>query len=379
MRLIRSRRTWFAVLVCAAVALPAVRTGHAEADPTALVKRLGNEDYYEREKAAAELKALGEKALPAVREGTASPDPEIRARAHELLHVLLLGVGKSKSTGMELRPVYARAFEMGSPKNEPSRRPDEALHTVRITRAFLVGTYEVTQGEYEEVMKRNPSWFAKTGAGKDKVPADTSRFPVEQVTWFDAREFCNRLSKLDGYEPYYNLADVKTADGAITGASVTVLGGTGYRLPTEAEWEYTCRGGTVAPFHYGRRSTGRDLNAKIFIPGGYGGPSETTHLGRTAKVGSYPRNARGLHDMHGNAGEWCWDWYDRDYYTNSPEADPTGPKEGTHRVLRGGSWLIADTSCRSANRAFHPPGEATNYTGFRVARSPRNRSRWNVA
>ncbi len=372
MRLIRSRRAWFAVLVCAAVVLPAPKAGHAEPDPTVLVKQLGHDDYYEREKAAAALKELGEKALPAVRAGATSPDPEVRTRANQLLHVLLLAAGKSRSTKMELRPIYAGAFEMGSPKAEPARRPDEAAHPARITRTFLIGTHEVTQGEYEQVMKRNPSWFARTGGGKDRLPpGDTDRFPVEQVTWFDALEFCNRLSQLDGHEPYYKLAHVKTTAGAITSAEVTVLGGPGYRLPTEAEWECACRGGTTTRFHYGRTSAARSLNAKIFIAGsGYGSSSETVHLNRTAMVGSYARNVRGLHDMHGNVGEWCWDWYDKDYYDTAPEADPTGPKEGTHRVLRGGSWLIADTSCRSASRAFQPPGEAVYTTGFRVARTP---------
>lgn len=371
MRLLRSRRVWLAVLVCAAVSLPAGKIVHAEPDPAELVRRLGSPEYVERERAAAGLKELGEKALPAVRAATGDPDPEIRGRAQALMHALLLASGKSKSTGMELRPVHPRAFEMGSPKNETSRRPDEQLHSARITRAFVIGTYEVTQAEFEKVMKRNPSWFSKNGGGKDRVVGDPDRYPVEQVSWFDALEFCNRLSKLDGYEPYYKLEDVKTADGAITGAKVTVLGGTGYRLPTEAEWEFACRAGTNTRFHYGRSSTGKSLNARVFIPGsGYGSSSETIHLNRTTTVGDYPRNARGLHDMHGNVGEWCWDWYDKDYYATAPEDDPQGPKEGTQRVLRGGSWLIADTSCRSAARASHPPGEATYYTGFRVARSP---------
>lgn len=371
MRFIRARRTWLAVCLCSAVAVPAARIGHAEPDPSALVKRLGSEDYGEREDATAALRALGEKAFPAVRAGTASPDAEVRRRAQELLHLLLLAVGKSKSTGMELRPIHARAFDMGSPRNEATRRPDEEQHRVHITRSFLIGTREVTQSEYEQVTKRNPSWFSKNGGGKDRVPADTSRYPVEQVTWFDAVDFCNRLSALDGFEPYYKLAQVRTADGVIAAAVVTIVGGHGYRLPTEAEWEFACRGGTVAPFHYGRRSAGRDLNAKVFIPGGgYGGPPETIHLNRTSLVGNYPRNPRGLYDMHGNAGEWCQDWYNKDYYAKSPEVDPPGPNEGTHRVLRGGSWLIADTSCRAASRAFQLPGESTYYTGFRVARTP---------
>jgi formylglycine-generating enzyme required for sulfatase activity len=220
-------------------------------------------------------------------------------------------------------------------------------------------------------MKYNPSYFTPVGPGRFKVDGeDVTRFPVERVTWFDAVEFCNRLSKQDGFAEYYKLADVTRDGDSITKATVTVAGGSGYRLPTEAEWEFACREWSVTPYHFGWQNTGREANLKPGPATGYGGGPTWPALERTARVGSYKPNAYGLHDMHGNVAEWCWDWYRTDYYSASPAADPVGPDTGDHRVLRGGSWLVNESSCRTAGRYWQAPGEGKNYAGFRVARTP---------
>ena len=337
-----------------------------------LINHLGDGDFTTREEAVRELESIGEPALPAVRQAMVSADVEVRQRAKLLEAAIIRGASKSRSSGLEMKLVRGGEFQMGSPTNEAGRRLDEKSHRVKLTELFLLGKYEVTQEEYQKLMKVNPSSHSETGAVKAKVAKmDTKRFPVECVTWFDAIEFCNRLSETDGYKPYYKLADVKKAADTITVATPTVLGGNGYRLPTEAEWEYACRGGTTTRFHFGVASNGKQANFKAYISsGGYGGPEEWAQLERTCTVGSYPANRFGLFDMHGNVGEWCWDYYDKDSANAELVINPKGPEEGNHRMIRGGSWLIADSSCRSASRFWHTPDEAKDYSGFRVARTP---------
>ena len=279
---------------------------------------------------------------------------------------------RSKTLGSTLALVQGGEYRMGSPGEEPYRKNDEPEHKVKLTKPYYLGTHEVVQEDYEKIMGANPSYFSAKGEGRAKVAGlDTKRFPVEMVSWFDAVEYCNRLSAKDGYAPYYKLTDVKTEGTAIVSATVAIPGGSGYRLPSEAEWEFACRAGTTTPFHYGKESSERTSNVKALLDtGGYGASPKWKELGRTTTVGSYPANAWGLFDMHGNAAEWCEDWYDRGYYSASPRENPKGPEQGAHRAIRGGSWLVNDAICRSAARFFHLPSETTSYSGFRIARSP---------
>jgi formylglycine-generating enzyme required for sulfatase activity len=226
-------------------------------------------------------------------------------------------------------------FRMGSPSGEGERGNDEYQHEITITRPFYMGIYPVTQRQFELVMGNNPSYFNATkGGGPD--------FPVENVSWFDAVEFCRRLSALSA----------EKAAGHI------------YRLPTEAEWEYACRANVPMPFSSGLALSSREANFNGNYP--YGGTSRGPYLERTTKVGSYPPNPFGLCDMHGNIWEWCADFYDRNYYRNSPRYDPPGPPGGTLKVVRGGSCFNIGRFCRSAYRFGVVPTNRDIDVGLRV-------------
>jgi len=256
----------------------------------------------------------------------------------------------TNSIGMKLVLIPAGEFLMGSPDEDKDAEADEKpRHHVRITRPFYLGATEVTQEEYQKVMGQNPSWFSAAGGGKGKVAGqDTGRHPVEEVSWFDAIEFCNRLSQCEGLPPYYRSE----------GQQVSITGGEGYRLPTEAEWEYACRAGSQTRYSFD------DDAASLFEFAWYDGNSgRTTHA-----VGQKRPNGFGLSDMHGNVWEWCWDWYGDEYYKASPYEDPLGPSRASCRGLRGGSWIDYARYCRPAYRYRYAPGFRFNYLGFRVAR-----------
>jgi formylglycine-generating enzyme required for sulfatase activity len=250
----------------------------------------------------------------------------------------------TNSVGMKLVPVPAGKFTMGSPKSEPGRSDDEAEHAVEITKPFYVGAYHVTQDEYLKVIGKNPSWFSPRGSSRGKLKERaTGSFPVDNVSWDEARRFCDKLTELEGRDH----------------------GGRRYRLPTEAEWEYACReaGASRAAFHFGDRLGSDKANFDGNFPlGADKGP----YLARTCKVGSYPANKLGLHDLHGNLWQWCADWYGPDYYRKSPAKDPKGPERGGSRVIRGGSWCVSARECRSAYRSNESPGFRDGTIGFRV-------------
>jgi len=229
---------------------------------------------------------------------------------------------------MRLRRIRPGAFNMGG--------GDLKSHTVEITRSFYIAQMEVTQQQYEKIMGANPS------ANVQQVN------PVEQVSWFDAAEFCARLSKIEGMK---------------------------YRLPTEAEWEYCARGGTATTYHFG------NSHYALTDYGWFGGNSGTKPApfeqaalwalngweGKPHPVGHKRPNPWELYDVYGNVFEWCGDWYAADYYENSPRNDPKGPRIGEEKVIRGGSWASAPEVCSSVHRhaAFQKLRRPS--IGFRVA------------
>jgi len=232
-------------------------------------------------------------------------------------------------------------FRMGSPPDEVDRSGWEGPQTaVTLTKGCWMGKYEVTQGEYLAVMGSNPSYFQPPDA-----TADTNR-PVEQVSWEDATDYCSQLTQRE------RLA------GRIGTNSV-------YRLPTEAEWEYACRGWTSTRFSYGDDIGYTNLTNYAWYEANSGG---TTH-----PVGQKLPNPWGLHDMHGNVWEWCQDWFGD--YPGGIAVDPRGPDTGSGRVLRGGCWgrwRIWDGTwiCRSAYRNYYYPDYRSILIGFRVVLAP---------
>jgi formylglycine-generating enzyme required for sulfatase activity len=259
----------------------------------------------------------------------------------------------TNSVGMNLVLIPAGSFLMGSPDSDQDAQGNEKpQHPVRITRPFYLGVTEVTQEQYEAVIGRNPSWFSASGGGKDSVAGqDTGEHPVENVSWNDAIEFCNKLSAREGLKRYYSSGGVVLPDGD------------GYRLPTEAEWEYACRAGSESRYSYG------DDPAKLGEHAWFDANAD----GKTHPVRQKSVNLWGLYDMHGNVWEWCWDGYQGDYYNASPAADHPGQSRAADRVHRGGGWFSLPRFCRSAHRIRSSPGYRFDYLGLRVARAQSGR------
>ena len=273
----------------------------------------------------------------------------------------------TNSIGMKFRLIPPGEFTMGSTKEEIEEalkfelgdgrwqecmKSEAPQHKVILTQPIYLGVNEVTQAEYEKVMGVNPSYFAPSGEGKDAVAGlDTGRHPVERVSWNDAAEFCAKLSQQEKLKPFYLRA----------GETITPLDGTGYRLPTEAEWEYSCRAGTMTKFWIG------DQDEDLLHAGWFGKNSGArTHAARELKANPY-----GLCDIHGNVWEWVEDWWSPTYYGESqekPTLNPNGPSSaGTWHVIRGGNWHNNASHCRPADRyASAPTARDVNF-GFRVS------------
>jgi formylglycine-generating enzyme required for sulfatase activity len=243
--------------------------------------------------------------------------------------------------GMKLALIPAGEFVMGSPPGEQGRKPDEGpQHRVRITKPFWMGAHEITYGNFRAFVKATA--YNTPGAGRPWenpgrwVPQDDD--PVVNVSWDDADAFCKWLSRKEDRT---------------------------YRLPTEAEWEYACRAGTVTAFHYGNSLSAQQANFNGQAP--YKAPPGPFR-NRGVKVGSFAPNAFGLYDMHGNVWEWCLDRYDPAYYRNSPVDDPLGPPVGTTHPLRSGGYWRTASDCRAANREAYAASARFDNTGFRIVR-----------
>jgi len=248
-------------------------------------------------------------------------------------------------------------FIMGSPASEGGA-PGEVQHKVTVS-SFYMSKYQVTQKEYKEVMGTNPSYFKG------------DNLPVEQVSWYDAIEYCNKRSIKEGLTPAYTIVkDRNDPNNTETFDNVRWIVtwnryANGYRLPTEAEWEYACRAGTTTPFSTGNNITTEQANYSGTNP--YNNNAKGIYREKTTTVGSFKPNPWGLYDMHGNVEEWCWDWYGD--YSKADQTNPVGAVSGNGRVSRGGSWGATGWDLRSASRfsAVRPDLRGSHW-GVRLVR-----------
>jgi formylglycine-generating enzyme required for sulfatase activity len=245
------------------------------------------------------------------------------------------------SVPQSMEIIVGGSFSMGFSNGDIAERP---VHTVTV-KTFAMARYEVTQQQWQAVMGSNPSYFKGDS------------LPVERISWYDAIAFCNALSLREGLDPVYIINGIST---------VCDFDAHGYRLPTEAEWEYACRCGTTTDFYSGDQMTknkGRYVDPKLDEIGWYDGNAG----GTTHKVGLKRPNGFGLFDITGNVFEWCWDW--RGEYPGSSQTNPTGPTSGDTRICRGGSWFYVPYQSRTAFRNTYSPDSSYSGVGIRVVRT----------
>lgn len=265
------------------------------------------------------------------------------------LLLILTGCDVGRNNIDEFILVKGGSFIMGDTFGD-GQKEEKPAHEVTLD-SYYISKYEVTQKEYEELMGNNPSFADKGG-----------NYPVNEVTWYDAIMYANKLSEKLGLTPYYSITDVEEYKNRISGARISIVGGNGYRLPTEAEWEYAARGG--------RKSKGFKYSGSNNIDEVAWYSSDNNVIIR--QVGEKKPNELGIYDMNGNVSEWCWDWYGD--YTSESQKNPINKSKGTYannsyKVFRGGSGHDEPTETtviyRRATFAhnFHAP------LGFRLVRT----------
>ena len=301
-----------------------------------------------------------------------APFPAEKAREHQeaWARYLKIPVESTNSLGMKFRLVPPGEFLLGSPQEEidelltqqsGSEWQNKILregpqHRVALTQPIYVGMFEVTQDHFNQIMGTPPAQNTVSQPADAERPDNTSAlsdrlvYPVHDISWLSAIEFCNTLSVKEGLQPRY----------VRTGESVTVVDGNGYRLPTEAEWEYACRAGTTTRWYSADSPEGLTAFAWFF----------DNSQGGSHPVGQLQANAFGLYDMHGNVWEFCQDFYGN-YSGASTAVDPTGPSHGEYRVIRGASWYDNFEGSRCANRGLLWQASVLKNVGFRVVKTAR--------
>jgi formylglycine-generating enzyme required for sulfatase activity len=288
--------------------------------------------------------------------------------------------GDDSGTKIKMVLIPSGNFMMGSPESEAGHRDSEApRHSVTLTRDFYMGIYPVTKGEYAAVMRRNANGASTNpicnfGSSLEKGEV---RQPVVGVRWYDAILFCNRLSMQQGLTPVYSISDstnpadwgnVPTGNNSTWNSVRANWDANGYRLPTEAEWEYACRAGTTTAWY-----TGNTEDAALLAAAWYGDVFDSSSYFRQDPhdVGLKTPNAWGLYDMHGNVWERCWDRFSSSIYNSEGRTDPRGASSlFTSRVGRGGSRFSSGAEIiRSARRNSNAPSDRFSDVGFRVVRN----------